>query len=137
MEDLTKLALEQAADAIIVSDSAGTISAWNASAATLFGLSASEALGRTLDIIIPERLREAHWAGFRKAMQTGALRLAGAPTLTRALHPSGKRLYVEMSFAVVRASDGKALGAVAVARDATARMAERKPSDRTRGASLS
>lgn len=59
-------------------------------------------------------------------MESGRTRLAGTPTITRAQHPSGKRLYVEMSFAVVRAPDGTALGAVAVARDATARMAERK-----------
>ena len=116
MEDLATLALEQAADAIIVSDATGTITAWNAAAAKLFGIPASDALGHTLDLIIPERLRDAHWAGFRKAMETGVLRLAGTPTLTRALHPSGQRLYVEMSFAVMRATDGKAVGAVAVAR---------------------
>ncbi len=131
MEDLTQLALEQAADAIIGSDATGKIAAWTAAAAKLFGLPASEALGRSLDIIIPERLREAHWAGFRKAMESGALRLAGTPTLTRALHPSGRRLYVEMSFAVVRASDGKVLGAVAVARDATERQRTSKASTTT------
>ena len=125
MDDLINPALEQAADAIIVSDAAGTIRLWNASAARLFGIPAGEALGRTLDVIIPERLREAHWTGFRKAMETRATRLAGTPTLTRALHPSGRRLYVEMSFAVVRSADGSSLGAVAIARDATARMAER------------
>ena len=82
---------------------------------------AGEALGQSLDIIIPERLREAHWAGFRKAMETGATRLGGAPTLTRALHQTGRRLYVEMSFAVILGAEGKALGAVAVAREAPAR----------------
>jgi PAS domain S-box-containing protein len=129
-EELIALALEQAADAIVVSDAKGTIRAWNASAAHLFGIPADEALGRSLDIIIPERLREAHWAGFHKAVETGAMRLAGAPTVTRALHPTGRRLYVEMSFALVRGHDGRVLGAVAVARDATARMAERsKPKE--------
>ena len=132
MEDLSARALEQAADAIIVSDTAGSITTWNGAAARLFGFPAGEALGRTLDIIIPERLREAHWAGFRKAMETGVTRLAGAPTLTRALHKSGRRLYVEMSFAVIHGADGKALGAVAVARDATARMAERKTTNQAR-----
>ena len=126
MEEISARALEQAADAIIVSDAEGTITTWNGAAAKLFGFPAVEALGRTLDIIIPERLREAHWAGFHKAIETGATRLHGAPTLTRALHQSGRRLYVEMSFAVIRDAEGKALGAVAVARDATARMAERQ-----------
>lgn len=116
MEEISARALEEAADAIIVSDAAGTITTWNAAAARLFGFPAGEALGASLDIIIPERLREAHWAGFRRAMETGATRLAGAPTLTRALHKTGERLYVEMSFAVVHGADGKAMGAVAVAR---------------------
>jgi PAS domain S-box-containing protein len=126
MDDLCALALEQAADAVIVSDATGTIQLWNEAAAQLFGVSAGEALGGSLDIIIPERLREAHWKGFERAMASGTTRLAGAPTITRALHPSGRKLYVEMSFAVLRSTDGKTLGAVAVARDATARMAERK-----------
>ena len=126
MEDLRTLALEQAADAVIVSDVTGTIRLWNAAAEKLFGVPATQALGNTLDIIVPERLRAAHWTGFRRAMETGVTRLAGTPTLTRALHPSGRRLYVEMSFAVIRASDGKTLGAIAVARDATARMAQGK-----------
>lgn len=121
MEEINARVLEQAADAIIVSDAEGTITTWNSAAAKLFGVPAGEALGRSLDIIIPERLREAHWTGFRKAMETGTTRLGGAPTLTRALHPTGRRLYVEMSFAVVLGADGKALGAVAVAREAPAR----------------
>jgi PAS domain S-box-containing protein len=126
MEDLSALALEQAADAVIVSDAVGVITVWNAAAEKLFGVPAAEALGRTLDIIIPERLRDAHWTGFRRAMETGVTRLSGTPTTTRALHPSGRRLYVEMSFAVLRSGDGKTLGAIAVARDASARMAQTK-----------
>jgi PAS domain S-box-containing protein len=124
-EDISALVLEQAADAIIVSDAAGTVLSWNGAAEKLFGFPVGEMLGRTLDVIIPERLREAHWAGFRRAMQSGKTRLAGTPTVTRALHQTGRRLYVEMSFAVVRSPDGKTLGAVAVARDATARMASK------------
>src|SRR5207302_2037875 len=89
--------IEQAADAVIFADAEGKIRIWNAAAAELFGVPASEALGRSLDLIVPERLRAAHWAGFRRALESGETRLHGRATITRALHPSGKRLYVDMS----------------------------------------
>jgi PAS domain S-box-containing protein len=109
------------ADALIFADAQGIIRVWNAAAQAVFGFSADEALGRNLDLIIPERLRAAHWAGFDRALQSGTLRLAGRATLTRGLHKDGRRLYVDMSFAIVRAGAGEVLGAVAVARDVTER----------------
>jgi PAS domain S-box-containing protein len=60
-------------------------------------------------------------------METGTTRLSGRPTITRATHKSGARLYVEMTFAVVRADDGTTMGAVAVARDATERYVASRP----------
>lgn len=132
--DLAEDILAAAADAIVYADRDGTIVRWNPAAAALFGFSSQEALGQNLDIIIPEHLRAAHWRGFDAAMSEGVLRLHGRPTLTRALHKSGRRLYVEMTFAIVRASDGAAvLGSVAVARDATERV-EREKAARASGA---
>ncbi len=119
--------LSSAADAIVYADRDGTIVRWNTAAAALFGFAPEEALGQNLDLIIPEHLRAAHWRGFDAAMSTGSTRLQGRPTLTRALHKSGRRLYVEMTFALVRASDGGAvLGSVAVARDVTERVEREK-----------
>jgi PAS domain S-box-containing protein len=109
------------ADAVIFADREGVIRVWNAAAEAVFGFSAAEALGRNLDLIIPERLRPAHWTGFDHALSTGVTRLAGRATLTRGLHKEGRRLYVDMSFAVVRAASGEIVGAVAVARDVTER----------------
>lgn len=109
------------ADAVIFADAQGVIRVWNAAAQAVFGFSAGEALGKHLDLIIPERLRAAHWAGFDRALQSGTTRLAGRATLTRGLHKDGRRLYVDMSFAIVRAATGEVLGAVAVARDVTER----------------
>ena len=123
---LAQAILEQAGDAVIFADSEGVIRIWNAAAVRIFGFTKEEALGKSLDLIIPEHLRQAHWTGFRRAMQSGATRLGGRPTLTRGLHQSGRRLYVEMSFAVVRAPSGIVAGSVAVARDATARYHEEK-----------
>jgi len=113
--------LEQSADAMIFADTAGIVQIWNRAAASLFGYSREEAVGASMDLIIPEKLRAAHWTGFQRAMETGMTRLKGRPTVTRATHSSGARLYVEMTFAVVRADDGAVFGAVAVARDATER----------------
>jgi PAS domain S-box-containing protein len=116
--------LEQAADAVIFADRDGTIRVWNAAASALLGFAKEEALGANLDLIIPEHLRKAHWAGFDRAMASGTTRLGGQATLTRALHKDGRRLYVEMSFAVAR-TGGEVIGAIAIARDATARQEAR------------
>jgi PAS domain S-box-containing protein len=116
MSELHTLALEQTADAVIVIDREGIIRIWNAAAERLFEFSADEALDQNVDLIIPERLREAHWRGFSHAMAAGKTRLHGVPTRTRALCKSGNKLYVQMSFAVVCNSAGQSIGAVAMAR---------------------
>jgi PAS domain S-box-containing protein len=118
---LAEWIIDQVSDALIYADKEGNIRRWNPAAAALFGFSAAEALGRNLDLIIPEHLREAHWAGFNAAMERGQLKLGGRPTLTRGLRKSGQRLYVEMTFALVKDASGTAVGAVAMARDVTER----------------
>ncbi len=122
--NLAEQILDRAADAVIFADRSGTIRRWNAAAAALFGFPAEEALGQSLGLIIPEHLRPAHWRGFDAAMASVSLKLQGRPTLTRGLHKSGRKLYVEMTFALV-ASGGAALGSVAVARDVTERVRAR------------
>ncbi len=119
---LGDLILEQTADAIIYSDRQGMIERWNAAATAMFGYAAAEAIGQSLDLIIPEHLRAAHWRGFDAAMASGTTRLHGRPTLTRAQHKSGSKLYVEMSFALVVDVAGVVLGSVAMVRDVTERM---------------
>jgi PAS domain S-box-containing protein len=128
---LSESILEHIADAVIYADGTGTIRRWNASAAELFGYASAEALGRSLDLIIPERLRPAHWRGFEAAMTSGALKLSGRPTLTRAMHRSGRRLYVELTFALVPTQTGVAArGAVAVARDVSSRIEQQRAAAR-------
>ena len=131
--DLDARILEDIADALIYSDRSGAIVRWNHASSVLFGLSAEEAVGCSLDIIIPEHLRAAHWKGFHAAIATGTTKLAGRPTLTRALHKSGRKLYIEMTFALVRDADGGVLGAVAMARDVTERV-ERERAAKVRAA---
>jgi PAS domain S-box-containing protein len=114
--------LDDVADALISADRSGTITRWNRAATTLFGYSAAEALGQGLDLIIPEHLRDAHWKGFDAALESGTMKLQGRPTLTRAQHKNGGKLYIEMTFALVRDEGGAVLGAVAMARDVTERV---------------
>ena len=126
MEEQSELAeriLDSAADAVICADRSGAIVRWNRASTALFGYSAGEAIGQSVDLVIPEHLRAPHWSGFDAAMAKGATKLEGRPTLTRALHKSGRRLYVEMSFAIVKGdAEGEVIGAVAVARDVTERV---------------
>ncbi len=123
---LGELIIEQAAEAIVYANREGVIERWNAAAAAMFGFSAAEAIGQSLDLMIPEHLRQAHWRGFDAAMASAKTRLGGHPKLTRGLHKSGQKLYVEMSFSLVLDDAGSPLGSVAVARDATERVAREK-----------
>lgn len=127
--------VEQTTDALIFSDRQGTIARWNAAAASLFGYTAAEAIGQNLDLIIPEHLRAAHWKGFDAAMASGTTRLAGRPTVTRSLHKGGGKLYVEMTFALVKDDAGAVVGTVAIARDVTERV-EREKASRAASASV-
>jgi PAS domain S-box-containing protein len=123
---LAESILEQMADAVIYADEKGTIRRWNRAAAALFGYSAAEAVGRNLDLIVPEHLRAAHWRGFEAAMTNGVMKLEGRPTVTRAVHQSGRKIYVEMTFALVKDQGGATRGAVALARDATERIEQQR-----------
>ena len=124
--ELEVAAIAHAADAIIFADARGTMRTWNRAAVAVFGFAEHEAVGQSLNLIIPEYLRRAHWDGYHRAMDSGQTRLAGRTTTTGALHKDGHRLYVEMSFAVVRGPDGAVVGSVGVARDATRRYEEEK-----------
>lgn len=123
---LAELILEQTADAVIYSNRHGVIERWNKAATALFGYDCVEAIGQSLDLIIPESLRAAHWRGFHAAVMQGTTRLHGRPTLTRAEHKTGARVYVEMSFSLVTNELGNVLGSVAIARDATDRNQRQK-----------
>ena len=124
--DIAPRVLAQAADALIYAVRDGRIALWNAAAERVFGWSAAEAVGQNLDLIIPEHLRAGHWRGWHAAMQTQQLKLHGHATLTRALTKSGRKCYVEMSFALVKDDAGVPIGAVAMARDVTARLEQER-----------
>ena len=119
--DLFRAIVAQAADVIIFADCQGAIRVWNRGAETVFGHSAAEVLGESLDLIIPERLRKAHWDGFHKAVNSGQTKYQNQVLTTRSMHKNGSRLYVELSFGLVRDGNGAIVGSLAIGRDCTAR----------------
>lgn len=117
--ELNSAVVEQAPDAVIATDGAGAVSIWNRRATEIFGFSLEEAVEGGLDLIIPAHLRTTHWRGFSSAMASGKVKSQGRIVLTRAMHKSGHKLYVELSFSVLSDTLGKAYGAIAIARDVT------------------
>jgi PAS domain S-box-containing protein len=113
--------VEQAPDAIIFADRDGSIRLWNRGAETVFGHSAADVIGKSLDFIIPERFRRAHWEGFRRAMHSGQTKYGNRVLTTRSVHKDGSKLYVDLSFAVMKNRGGDVVGALAIGRDCTTR----------------
>jgi PAS domain S-box-containing protein len=119
-------AFDQAPVALILADREGRIVAWNRACEALFGFAASEVVGQSLDVIIPEHLRDAHWKGYDRSLASGETKYAGRVMTTRAVHKGGQRLYVDFGFSMLRDAGGAVVGALAAGRDATERyLAER------------
>ena len=130
--DLFRATVEQSPDAIIVADRVGVIRVWNGAAEALFGFSADEAIGSGLDLIVPEKFRRSHWDGFRRAVERGRVNRAGEVRTTRSIHRDGRKLYVDLSFGLVKSSDDTVVGAMAIARECSARrLAESTPPPRS------
>jgi PAS domain S-box-containing protein len=127
---LAEALIEHLADAVIFADDQGLIQVWNAGAEAVFGYRADEVLGRRLDVLIPERLRSAHWAAFDAAVDTGRMKHGRGSMTTRSSHKDGRDLYVDLSFALVKDGAGQVLGSVSVARDITSRFRAEKESRR-------
>ena len=114
-------------DAVIYADREGLIRFWNASAERIFGFASEEAVGRSLDIIIPERLRQRHWTGFRAMMETGRSRYRPDEMLSVPAHTkSGETLSIQFTVAPVAGRDGAVAGIAAVLRDVTPMFRELK-----------
>jgi len=125
--DVARALIDGEADAIVGCDRDGVIRVWNAGATRIFGFGADEAVGQSLDIIIPERLRARHWDGWRHTMATGTSRYSGGDTLSvPALRKDGAQISVEFTISPLRDKAGAITGLAAVLRDVTARFEEVK-----------
>jgi PAS domain S-box-containing protein len=113
-------------DGVIACDATGAITLWNAAATRIFGFTESEALGRSLDLIIPERQRQRHWDGYNKTMATGHTRYGNDVLRVPALHKEGKPLSIAFTVAMLNGPDGAVSAIVAVVRDETERWGEER-----------
>lgn len=126
-DDIAKAVLHGSADAIVACDADGIIRFWNPGAVRIFGFAADEAVGRSLDIIIPERLRARHWEGYRNVMGTGQSRYGDGETMSvPSLRKDGAPLSIEFTIAMMKDPQGHIAGIVAVMRDATKGFEEMK-----------
>ena len=113
-------------DAIVVADRQGVIRFWNAGAEATFGYPAAEATGKSLDLIIPESLRQRHWTGYDVAMSRAATKYGAESLKVPALHQSGRRLSIEFRILLLRDGRGALVGIAAFLRDVTAAWEEQR-----------
>ena len=125
-EWLARQIVDQAQDAIVFADRDGVIRLWNAGAQAMFGYGVDEAVGQTLDLIIPERLRDRHWTGFNNTMATGVTRYARQVLAVPAIRKDGTSISVEFTVALLHEASGALVGITAIIRDVTARWEEER-----------
>lgn len=121
--DLAAL-VRAAGDAIVVADPEGLVRFWNPAAERIFGFTEAEALGQSLDLIIPERFRARHWAGYREVMQTGVTRYATDILRVPAGRKDGQRISIAFTVALLKDAGGRVTGIAAIMRDETTRWEE-------------
>jgi PAS domain S-box-containing protein len=120
----TQALVTAAGDAIVVCDAGGAITLWNPAAERMFGYSEQEALGQSLDIIIPERLRKRHWDGYRKTMETGVTRYGHEVLRVPAIDKAQRTLSIAFTVALLFGADGKVEAIVSIIREETRRFEE-------------
>lgn len=124
-ENLIAAAILSGPDAIICADRDGVITFWNPGAQRIFGFGPAEALGRSLDLIIPERFRARHWAGWRNVMATGQSRYGAGDLLSvPAVRHDGSSISVEFTIQPLVDEEEELIGVAATLRDVTARFEE-------------
>jgi len=123
--DLDQL-VQAVGDAIVISDAQGAITLWNPAAERMFGFTRAEALGNSLDLIIPERQRQRHWDGYQKTMVTGITRYGNDVLRVPAVHKDGRTLSIAFTVALLHTADNKVAAIVAVIRDETSRFVEER-----------
>jgi PAS domain S-box-containing protein len=119
-----KQLVEAVGDAIVASDASGAITLWNPAAQRMFGFTEKEALGQSLDIIIPQRQQQRHWDGYHKTMASGQTKYGNDVLRVPAVHKDGHSLSIAFTVALLYTPDKKVSAIVAVIRDETARFAE-------------
>jgi PAS domain S-box-containing protein len=123
--DLKQL-VEALGDAIVIADASGAITLWNPAAERIFGFTEGEALGKSLDIITPQRLQHRHWEGYHKTMTSGVTRYGNDVLRVPAVHKDGHSLSIAFTVALLHTPDQQVSAIVAVIRDETSRFEEER-----------
>lgn len=123
---LCRRIVENSPTAIMFADREGKIRLWNSGAETVFGYTAKEALGQSLDLIVPERQRQRHWEGWDKVMASGVTKYGRDPLAVPAMRKDGSRISIEFNVVLVRADSGELAGVAAMVQDVTARWQKQK-----------
>ena len=118
--------VNESSDAVLFSDRQGIIRLWNSAAASMFGFTAGEAIGQSLDLIIPENLRGRHWEGYYRVMETGETKYKTGLLSSPGQRKDGSRISLEFSMSIVRDEHGGIAGCSAILRDITARWQKEK-----------
>jgi PAS domain S-box-containing protein len=126
VKELSLQILALAPDAIMFADREGIIRLWNQGAERIFGYPAEQAIGQSLDLIIPEKLRVRHWDGYHKTMATGVTRYGSEMLSVPATHRNGIRISTEFSIVMLVDDDNKPFGVAAIMRDITERHLKEK-----------
>jgi PAS domain S-box-containing protein len=125
-EELCQKIIEGSQEAVIFADREGIIQLWNAGAEGIFGYRADEAIGQSLDVIIPERQRARHWQGYHQVMETGVTRYGKEVLAVPAVRRDGTRISLEFTIVLLRNDSGEVVGTAALLRDVTARWQQER-----------
>ena len=123
---LCRKILENSPMAVLFADREGKIRLWNSGAETVFGYTEKEALGQSLDLIVPERQRQRHWEGWDNVMASGVTKYGRDPLAVPAMRKDGSRISIEFNVVLVRADSGELAGVAAMVQDVTARWQKQK-----------
>jgi PAS domain S-box-containing protein len=113
-------------DAVMACDAKGAVILWNPGCERMFGHTEAEALGQSMDMIIPQRQQQRHWDGYHKTMETGVTRYGNDVLRVPAVHKDGHILSIAFTVAMLHGPDGKVSSIVAVIRDESAKFAEER-----------
>ena len=113
-------------DAVMVCDAQGAITLWNPACERMFGFTEAEVMGRSMDMIIPERLRGRHWEGYHKTMATGITKYGTDVLRVPAVDKQGRAMSIAFTVAMLHTADGKVSAIAAVIRDETARFGDER-----------
>jgi len=126
MDRLLEQFINNAPDAILVSDREGVIRFWNSGAEQMFGHAAAEAVGQSLDLIIPENLRGRHWEGYGRVMASGETKYKTGLLSSPGVRKDGSRISLEFSMVLLSDEAGNMQGCASVMRDVTERWKKEK-----------